>query len=494
MAPNIGVNGLRKTLPQHLSKDVLLFDSHHRFGAFVDIGEAMMGIEKENVLGKVRHFLQVASTGEPCDFKDFNPQSGLWLILRVFRYESGHIGVFYDDITKTVAMENELRRVTREALAGAKAKSDFLAHMSHEIRTPLNGVLATASLIQQLELDPKVRDYVDLIARSGDTLMTVINDVLDVARIEAGKLTLDPNPESPKRIIEDVIALHHPQADSIGISLRVVYDGFIPEFVMVDAVRLRQVLGNLVSNALKFTGSGGVEVRVKAQSAGNQTWRMEYAVADTGIGIASDKLTAIFDAFAQAEGSTYRRFGGTGLGLTISKHIAKLMGGSLEVSSVVGEGSVFTIKFACKEAQAVAALTESARAQQRTGIKVLLAEDNEVNAIVARHALEQLNCVVTHVWDGLEAVCEASKSRFDLILLDVHMPKCNGLEASKLIRSSPNMGRSVIGAFTAGITEDEVIECRRSGMDFVLSKPFTVDKIREVLAERFPEHINLTQG
>jgi len=478
------------------------YDPNWRFSYINKQAEILLGHGREDLIGAVlweyfpevigssfeEHFLRVAATGEASDFEDYNPATGQWLNLRAFRYESGHIGVIWSDITKQKNVESALRKVSEEALAASKAKSDFLANMSHEIRTPLNGVLATASLLLQLELEAMHREYIELIARSGQTLMRVIDDVLDMAKIEAGRMALDLVPEPLPRIVNDVIALHHQQAASLGLTLTAIYGEPVPPSVVVDGLRLRQVLGNLVGNALKFTSRGRVEVRVEAAEPEPGRWHIRLAVVDTGIGIPPEKLGSIFEAFAQADDSTYRRFGGTGLGLSISRHIVELMGGTLTVESEVGVGSRFTVSIDCAGAPDHDSNQGPGQSALRSGITVLIAEDNQVNALIARRTLERLNCVVTHVWNGFQAVEEASRTAFDLILLDVHMPNCNGLEASRLIRSDAVAAQPLIGAFTAGVTQEETRRCQEAGMDFVLGKPFTFNQILDLLVTRFPEH------
>lgn len=481
----------------------IVYDDEWRFSYVNKKAEDLMGHTREEVLGMVlwekfpeiadsefqTHFTYVAETGLSADFENFNPVTQIWLNLRAFKYPSGHVGVFWNDVTRQKSVEAELRKASEVALAASRAKSSFLANMSHEIRTPLNGVLATASLLLQMGLDPENQEYVELIVRSGRTLMRVIDDVLDMAKIEAGRMVLDSVAESPSRIVSDVIALHREQAGSLGLYLRAVYTDQMPERVLVDGTRLRQVLGNLVGNALKFTHTGGAEIRVSALEKSPDLWLLTLAVVDTGIGISPDHLESVFEAFVQADGTTYRRFGGTGLGLSISKQIVELMGGTLVVQSEFGVGSRFTIEIECEFAPAEDPFKLSIQTSQRNGIAVLLAEDNQVNAIIAQRTLERLNCIVTHVWDGFEAVEEASRSNFDLILLDVQMPNCDGLDACKLIRSTLDVKGTLIGAFTAGVTEKETTRCRDAGMDFVLGKPITFNQVRDLLVDRFPEQV-----
>lgn len=383
-------------------------------------------------------------------------------------------------------MNRELEAARDAALLASRAKSDFLASMSHEIRTPLNGVLATASLMLERNLDFDVRSYAEMISRSGKTLMRVIDDILDMSKIEAGKMAIEAGSESVITIIEDVVQLHRNFADGRGLKLSSKFAQPIPKQVLIDGARFRQVLGNLVGNAIKFTNAGGVEIDVEATQLSEKRWRLTIAVADSGIGIPEHYLPGIFEAFAQGDGETYRRFGGAGLGLAISRRIIELMGGELTVASTVGKGSVFTIRFSCDSTDGGAPVPAVLSSRNRQGIAVLLAEDNEINAIVATDTLALLGCQVTHVWDGKAAVQEAALSDFEFILLDIHMPVYSGIEACRMVRANGKNAHTLIAALTASVTADEVEKCLQAGMDFVIGKPFTFSQMRETLAKHFP--------
>ena len=388
----------------------------------------------------------------------------------------------------------ELSRINQElqvardaAIFASKAKSDFLASMSHEIRTPLNGVLATASLLSQKKLDQGVRYYAEMISRTGTILMRVMDDILDMSKIEAGRMEVEPVVESLKVIVEDIVALHRNSAQGRGLTLQFEFLEPLPPAVMIDGSRLRQVLGNLVGNSVKFTESGGVAIQVSAVPIDGDLWSVKMTVNDTGIGIAPQALTRIFEPFAQGDGETYHRFGGSGLGLAISKRIIELIGGDLTVESTVGVGSNFTIQLTCIEAQLEPLPPAEVLGSSRRGLSVLLAEDNEINAIVAKEMLTLLDCEVIHAEDGIEAVHYSEKQVFDLILLDVHMPNMSGIDACRMIRAGEKNQPTVMGALTASVTTDKVAKCLEVGMDFVLGKPFSVEKIRDLLIKYFPE-------
>ncbi len=380
----------------------------------------------------------------------------------------------------------ELEAARDAALLASKAKSDFLASMSHEIRTPLNGVLATASLLLEKSGDPETRHYAGMISRSSITLMRVIDDILDMSKIEAGRMVLEPVPERLEVIVEDIIEVHRSAAEHRGISLRSEYVLPLPASVSFDGARLRQVIGNLVGNAIKFTNTSNVEILVHALRQAERTWSIFVTVADTGIGISKANLLTIFEPFAQGDGETYHRYGGSGLGLAISKRIIDLMGGTITVQSTLGVGSRFTVQIECTEVSAVPVVQVQHTGPYRKGVSVLLAEDNEVNAIVATETLALLGCDVVHAWDGQEAVEQAAAHDFDLILLDVHMPHFSGIEACRRIRLNGKDIKTPIGALTASVTPDEITKCLSAGMEFVVGKPFTVGTIREMLSELFP--------
>ena len=387
-------------------------------------------------------------------------------------------------------INNELETARDQALSASLVKSAFLANMSHEIRTPLNGVLATASLLMEKQLGPGIQEYVEMISHSGRTLMRVIDDILDMSKVEAGQMHLEAVPERLQFIIEETMDLYRAQAEKRGLTLKAIYNEPLPVGVLIDGIRLRQVLGNLVSNGIKFTQEGGVQIEVTATSLANNNWRLDLMVSDTGLGIAPEQIERIFEPFVQADIDTFRRFGGTGLGLAISKRIVDLMRGEITVASVVGMGSTFSLHFDCPESEIAEPDTATSSTTNAAGIKVLLAEDNEVNAIVTIHTLESLECLVVHTWNGQEAVDEARNTEFDLILLDVHMPVYSGIEVSEMIRSSSKNKQTIIGALTASASHEEATRCLQAGMNFVLTKPVTFSQIRSKLLEHFPSLID----
>lgn len=376
------------------------------------------------------------------------------------------------------------RRLSSELARVAEARSEFLAAMSHEIRTPMTGVLGMVDLLEAEQPTPKQRRYIESIRVSGRHLLNIINDVLDFSRIETGKIQLENVDFSLPVLLEQLRALLEPMANERAITLSSVLPSGSPPVLKGDPTRLKQVLLNLAGNAIKFTPEGRVTLKVShsAQGAGGD-YRFRFEVHDPGIGIPPEKLAGLFSAFTQADHSTTRRFGGSGLGLAISKRLVDAMGGAIGVNSVAGEGSVFWFEVPLVEGDAVR--TSAAQAQTDKPIvprRLLLAEDVELNRDIIRTMLERDGHEVVIANDGLEAVNIASQSRFDLVLMDIHMPVMDGIEATRLIRDldSGNSAMPII-ALTANVMATERQKCLEAGMNSVLLKPVEWDRLRAVI-------------
>jgi PAS domain S-box-containing protein len=424
---------------------------------------------------------------------------------------NGRQGILYDITAKKelVALrqeEEQLRKsdenhrlMAQQALAANQAKSKFLANMSHEIRTPMNSIIGFCELLAEENLDDKQRGYVNIIKESGENLLKLINDILDLSKIEAGKVEVEICDCSLAEVVSALDSLMRPRADQKGIEYAVLQEGPVPAQIRTDPARLRQCLLNLVSNAVKFTEKGHVHVTVSVKQV-NDKPHIRFEVEDTGIGIPADKHKAIFESFTQAHNGISRKYGGTGLGLAITKQLAHLLGGDLTLTSEPGKGSTFTLTIpAGVDVIAQSLLDKHTRLDRRKSLgrrtsdmpadskfsgRVLVAEDSSTNQLLIKLLLEKMSLEVTTVEDGKQAVDAAAAQSFDLIFMDIQMPNMDGYEATKALRSKKI--QTPIVALTAHAMKGDDQKCISAGCDGYLAKPIRREELLNVLHKFLP--------
>ena len=374
------------------------------------------------------------------------------------------------------------RAQTRAQIASA-AKGEFLATMSHEIRTPMNSILGfTQTLIRRDDLPAEARRQVELVHRAGGSLLAVVNDILDYSKLEAGEVELALQPQSPETIAQDAIDIIAPSAEACGLQIRLETTGPVHDMVLIDELRVRQILLNLLSNAVKFTEAGEVRLQLSVRDQGCEML-LRFEIHDTGVGIPKALMPRLFRRFSQADSSARRAFGGTGLGLAICKGLVEAMGGVIGVRSRPGLGSTFWFEISAEPASVLTDVADAAPSADLGRVRVLLVDDHPMNRDLGATVLKLLGCEVSLACDGAEAVDLAAATAFDAILMDIHMPVMDGVEATRAIRALEGpAAMAPIIAMSADVMPEMVERCRRAGMNDAVGKPIQIEALHAALA------------
>ncbi|WP_010162388.1 PAS domain S-box protein [Sphingomonas sp. PAMC 26617] len=428
------------------------------------------------------------SADDPTGYRWFEAHCGL---VRDEDHAPREIIASIRDVSDNKALEEDLKTARQRAESAASAKAAFLANMSHEIRTPMNGVLGFTELLGMTELSAEQRRHVDLIADSGRSMMRLLNDILDISKIDSGQMEIAHERVDLRHSLKSAARLMEPIAQSKGVAILIDVSDSIPQAMMGDRLRIRQIMLNLIGNAVKFTEHGKIAIRARSEGAGAHA-SLVMDVEDSGIGIAADRLTMIFEQFAQADSSTARKYGGTGLGLAISSNLARLMGGTITVRSVEGRGTTFTVTLplVAGDPAAVAATIATSEAAAPTVVgqaRVLIAEDHDINQMLILALAEAADLDATLATNGAEAIAKVEEAAhsgkpFDLVLMDVQMPVIDGLEATRRLRAGGFSAEMLpIVALTANAYVEDVQACHTAGMQAHLAKPVRLRDIQAIV-------------
>jgi PAS domain S-box-containing protein len=418
-----------------------------------------------------------------------------WLRWSATSSSNGLVYATARDVTEAREIEAALRSSQEQALEASRLKSEFVSNMSHEIRTPLNGVVCMSELMLDTDLSDEQREYANVGLTSAEALIRVIDDILDFSKIEAGKLDILDEDFSIEAAADDVCEILGIKAGEKSVDLAVSIDPDVPAVLRGDSNRLRQMLINLVDNAIKFTSEGEIVVRMTLQRAERETELLRVEVIDTGIGIEPDRIAELFSPFSQADGTTTRRYGGIGLGLSITKQLAELMGGEIGAKSTPGAGSTFWFTLPCVRGTARPAAPQPSSPSNAEGRRVLVAEDNEINQLAARGVLERFGLSVDIASDGREAIEASARFRYAAVFMDCQMPEVDGYTATGVIRHREGTGRHTpIIAMTAHTMAGDRDKCLAAGMDDYIPKPVRFANVETVLAGLFADSAELRLG
>jgi len=391
-------------------------------------------------------------------------------------------------VTELHQMQGDLRLAKDTAEAALEAKTQFLANMSHELRTPMNGIIGMIDLLNQTVETDEQREYVDTLRKSSDALLTILNDILDLSKIQAGKMRVQEGALELSAVLERIRALFLYRAEQKHLSFTYLITPHTPRFVVTDEIRLLQILSNLVANALKFTTEGTVSVVVSSVALEGEYHTLRFAVQDSGIGISPDDASRLFTNFTQLDTTSSKTYGGTGLGLAISRQLAELLGGEIGVYSDTGQGSVFWFTIRCREAQALdlpMPLPDSEVPLQTFGTppRILLVDDNPINQKVGQRLLHKLGCTVDVAIDGPDAIAQATAlgADYDLIFMDIQMPDMDGVTATREIRARLGNACPPVVAMTAYSMQEDAGRFMRQGLDDYVGKPVKTQRLHEVL-------------
>lgn len=439
--------------------------------------------DRMNFRKKLGEIIKDNQSFSVCEFQ-FNTfdKRDIWVECRA-SYRSKTIFVNISDTSPQKSYQQQLIKSKEAAELGKKIKETFLANMSHELRTPVNGIIGLSNLMRKTLLNKQQTGLLDMLETSSRSLLGVINDVLDISKIEAGKFSIVRKPNNLRTIVNSVFGLLKFNADEKDIEFILEVDNDVPETILVDSLRLNQILMNLLSNAIKFTDRGHVKLTVSVLQKQNNKVKLKFSVEDTGIGIPTERVSKIFESFEQAEEDTASKYGGTGLGLAIVKKLIELKGGDLTLSSKLGQGSVFNFtnwfNIATQPLDNKSIKPAAVKLAPFINTRVLVAEDNMINQFMVTKILKDWNVEVELADNASKAIELLKESEFDIVLMDTHMPGLNGYQAARIIRMDlPEPMRSVpIISLSASALEHEQLEALSAGMNDVLSKPFEAKEL-----------------